>query len=239
MLNGATYGVGVVGGLFSLNMPSGSSTDSIVVWDASTLQFKVRTQTSGGGSSPDTIYAKFPIQVDTTGVKDSLVFKLPPQSVPVNLHATDTLEAQFMKVRRQTITTLPDTVRFVTTGSPPSGTVEKYYRWSQLGSTVNLQIWVYYPTNGTSVTSFWVDLPSDCPAPAIPTGWTSATTVLYEGTGGMYINRTRTIAELPSSAAACVMRMNDAGTKPEVGAKGSSISFRAGYINIVYETTDY
>lgn len=239
VLNGATYGVGVVGGLFSLNMPSGSSTDSIVVWDASTLQFKVRTQTSGGSPTPDTVYAKFPIQVDQTGVNDTLNFKLPPQSVPVNLHATDTLEAQFMKVNRKLISVLSDTVRWTTSGTAPSGTPEIYYRWSQLGSTVNLQIWAYYPTNGTSVTGAAITLPSDVPVPNYPAGWLAGDLIIAQGTGGIYVNRTRTLSELSTSSAECVLKRDNGNTRWELQNKSGTVSARYTMWNIVYETSDY
>lgn len=239
VLNGATYGVGIVGGLFSLNMPSGSSTDSIVVWDASTLQFKVRTQTSGGSPTPDTVYAKFPIQVDTSGVKDSIVFKLPPESVPVNLHPTDTLEAQFMKVRRQLLTTLSDTVRWNTTGATPSGTPEVYYRWSQAGALVNLQVWAYYPTNGTSVTGAAITLPPDVPVPNYPAGWLAGDLIIAQGTGGIYVNRTRTFSELSTSSAECVLKRDNGNTRWELQNKSGNVSARYAMWNIVYETSDY
>lgn len=239
VLNGATYGVGVVGGLFSLNMPSGSSTDSIVVWDASTLQFKVRTQTSGGSPTPDTVYAKFPIQVDTSGVKDSIGFKLPPESVPVNLHPTDTLEAQFMKVRRKLLTTLADTVRWTTTGTAPSGTPGIYYCWSQVGALVNLQIWAYYPTNGTSVTGAAITLPSDVPVPNYPAGWLAGDLIIAQGTGGIYVNRTRTFSELNTSSAECVLKRDNGNTRWELQNKTGNVSARYSMWNIVFETSDY
>lgn len=51
----------------------------------------------GGGGTADTVFTKFPIVVDTAGVKDTLKLKYPPNSVAVNL-TNDTADVQFLTI---------------------------------------------------------------------------------------------------------------------------------------------
>lgn len=189
----------------------------------------------------------FVINTDTVRVKpekfplfkdDSLRIKYPPNAVAVNLTG-DTSEVQFVKVKRKLIGVLSDTVRWTGSGALPSGSAEIYYRWSQFGSNVNLQIWAYYPTSGVGVSGASINLPSDCPAPNYPTGWNIAGGIIAEGSGGLYVNRSRDMIELPASGASCTLKRKADDSGWELVNKMGSGSYRVSHWNINYETTDY
>src|SRR5690606_28656606 len=82
----------------------------------------------GGGGTADTVFTKFPIQVDQSGVKDTLKIKYPANSVAVNL-TNDTADVQFLTIKRVSNQVSTDTVRWVATTTVPSGTPEIYYSW--------------------------------------------------------------------------------------------------------------
>lgn len=179
---------------------------------------------SGGSVTPDTIITKPPIYVDTTGVKDTLEIKLLPETFLVNDSPTDTTlrNATYKKIGW---TTLADTVRF-TAGTLPSGTPEIIYRYKIMDEEVHLWIKAYYPTNGVTVSVASINLPSVLPLPDVPTGYTAAQSILYKGVGGMYVNRTRTDTDLPTSNAECLMRVNAAADGYELTIKMGTGSYR-------------
>ena len=91
---------------------------------------------------------------------------------------------------------------------------------------VHLWIKAYYPTNGVTVSVASINLPSVLPLPDVPTGYTAANSILYKGTGGMYVNRTRADTDLPTSNAECLMRVNSAGDGYELTIKMGTGSYR-------------
>lgn len=175
------------------------------------------------------------MRVDTTGANDSLKLKYPPNSVAVNL-TNDTADVQFLTIKRVSNQVSSDTVRFVATTTIPSGTPEIYYSWSQIGKQVTLKIWAYYPTAGTAVTSAAINLPPDCPEPLVPGGWTTtAEMIVSVGSGGLFVNRERTINELPNANASSVLRRNTANTGWELINKMGTGSYRYSFWSMIYE----
>lgn len=69
----------------------------------------------------------------------------------------------------------------------PTGTVNKSYNWHQIGSLVTVNISVEYAT-WLVQTGEWVrfNLPSDMPAPTVPTGLGGSNRVIYTGVGSAY-----------------------------------------------------
>ena len=64
----------------------------------------------------------------------------------------------------------------------PTTIVANTYKWSQVGSSVNVRVNLSYTTAG-SFTTVVIPLPADMPTPLSPTGFTAASDILYYGTG--------------------------------------------------------
>ena len=72
-----------------------------------------------------------------------------------------------------------DTITWTGTAAP-SGTRNNFYRWSQIGKMVHLEIRLNYFTTGTSITQAKTNLPSMMPLPSVPSGWdVSGNSILY------------------------------------------------------------
>ena len=72
------------------------------------------------------------------------------------------------------------TITWTFTGSAPSGTTTLYYRWSQIGKTVNYNFYFYYATASVLATAVTFDLPTDMPIPQSPTGNIGTGSFLYK-----------------------------------------------------------
>lgn len=70
---------------------------------------------------------------------------------------------------------------FWTATTAPSGTVNNYYRWSQSGKVVNLELRLNYTVAGVNITQIRTSLPAEMPLPSVPTNWSSPTVgdILY------------------------------------------------------------
>jgi len=74
---------------------------------------------------------------------------------------------------------------FWTATTAPSGTANNYYRWSQIGKVVTLEIRLNYASTGSNITQIRTSLPAELPLPSIPTNWSSPITgdILYYKVG--------------------------------------------------------
>lgn len=66
------------------------------------------------------------------------------------------------------------------TGTAPSGTIVKKYRWSRVGDLTTFEYWFSATSQGNSITKLVFDLPSNVPHPI---EWAASNTIQYAGTG--------------------------------------------------------
>ena len=117
------------------------------------------------------------------------------------------------------------------TGTAPTSLTSANYAWQQIGKTVNMQFNALYANAGASNTGYFFTLPSDMPAPLVPTGWTGASAYLYTGSASTH----NTSATINSNVAISYIRRNAANTAFEVGFIGTGVSARGFKINITYK----
>lgn len=117
------------------------------------------------------------------------------------------------------------------TGTAPTSLTSANYAWQQIGKTVTMQFNALYANAGVSNTGYFFTLPSDMPAPAVPTGWTGASGYLYTGTASTH----NTFSTINSNVAISYIRRNAANTAFEVGFIGTGVSARGFKINITYK----
>jgi hypothetical protein len=70
-----------------------------------------------------------------------------------------------------------------TASAAPSGSTDFTYYWDQKNKHVTLKIWLKYASAGTAATQVSIDLPSDCPAPYLPTGFGGSNEKISSGIG--------------------------------------------------------
>lgn len=117
------------------------------------------------------------------------------------------------------------------TGTAPTSLTSANYTWQQIGKTVTMQFNALYANAGVSNTGYFFTLPSDMPAPAVPTGWTGASGYLYTGTASTH----NTAATINSNVAISYIRRNAANTAFEVGFIGTGVSARGFKLSITYK----
>lgn len=116
--------------------------------------------------------------------------------------------------------------------SPPSGTTNHSYRWTQVGKMVTLHISLVYGTaSGVNQTTVQMSLPTDCPTPITPSGMTATNLdILYYGNGNIYtINNT-----IPTIAGFVVLRGTAAGGYEVVCTRAASAA-SARYVNVTIQ----
>jgi hypothetical protein len=102
----------------------------------------------------------------------------------------------------------------------PSGSQNFSYQWTQVGKQVNLVVTLLYATVGSASTQVTASLPSDCPTPALPSGFSGASAILYVCNGMAF---TSSIITMPTVTARCALRINSSNNGYElIGAIGSS-----------------
>jgi hypothetical protein len=111
-----------------------------------------------------------------------------------------------------------------------SGTTNHSYQWTQVGKLVSLRINIDFASSGISISQIACELPSDCPAPALPTGVSASGDVINYGIGTMGGQRTL-VAGIGTSA----LRIKS-GTVYEVVVTRTSSSFSKAYYSIQYFT---
>lgn len=70
-------------------------------------------------------------------------------------------------------------------GTAPTTLTNATYRWTRVGKMVNLRINIRYTNAGTSNTMVTLTLPSGCPTPQDPSGFSSANDYGYIGSGSL------------------------------------------------------
>ena len=106
--------------------------------------------------------------------------------------------------------------------SPPSGTTNHSYRWTQTGKLVTLNIILIYGTaSGVSQTTVIMSLPSGVPNPVVPSGM-SATNgdMLFFGTGNFYTG----INTVPTTSGYVAIRGNAGGNYEVVVTRAASVA---------------
>jgi len=145
-----------------------------------------------------------------------------------NTNATATpTEQPFESIAQQTYTgTIVQTA-----SSAASGTTNHSYQWTQVGKLVSLRINIDFANVGTSVSVISCELPSDCPAPALPTGVSASGDVLVYGIGTMGAQKS-----LVGGMGICALRIKS-GTVYELVVTRTGASFNKAYYSIQYFTT--
>ncbi len=116
-------------------------------------------------------------------------------------------------------------------GVAPTTLTSANYSWSQIGKTVTVQFNAIYTTSGTSVTGLFFTLPSDMPAPLVPTGWTGASAYLYTGAAATYTTATG----INGNVATSYIRRNAANTAFELGYVGTGVTARGFKFTLTYK----
>jgi hypothetical protein len=111
-----------------------------------------------------------------------------------------------------------------------SGATNHSYAFTQVGKLVSLRINIDFANVGSSVSLISCELPSDCPAPELPTGVSASGDVLVYGIGTMTQNRA-----LVAAMGICALRIKS-GTVYEVVVTRAPASFNKAYYSIQYFT---
>ena len=145
-----------------------------------------------------------------------------------NTNATANATAQtYIDAAEQTMS---NTITWAT-GTAPTTLTSANYTWQQIGKTVNMQFNALYVNAGASNTSFYFNLPSDMPAPVVPTGWSGASGYLYTGAASTH----GTSTTINSNVGISYIRRNAANTAYEVGFIGTGVSARGFKLSITYK----
>lgn len=90
--------------------------------------------------------------------------------------ATELAEVDFNSPA--SVITLTASIAF-TAGAAPTTVIGNTYSWRRVGDFCDFVMNLSYTNDGTTLTQILIDLPSDMPAPAIPTGFTGADAYIY------------------------------------------------------------
>jgi len=115
----------------------------------------------------------------------------------------------------------------------PSGATTHTYRWIRVGNLVTLNISLSYAVAGSALTMVTMAIPSDCPNPLQPSGYTGASEVLYCGVGRM--GATKSNATIITNS--CYLRNNAANNGFEVQLTQGSGSNIFAMITVQYFTS--
>jgi hypothetical protein len=115
----------------------------------------------------------------------------------------------------------------------PSGATNNTYRWSQIGKLVTVRINLLYATaSGSTLSQLVASLPSDCPAPEIPTGFSGASTTICPAFGYLFTSVTAS----PTTLAATIgfLRSNSGNNGYEIVLIRAGGSVAAALITLTY-----
>lgn len=122
-----------------------------------------------------------------------------------------------------------------TATTAPSGTLTQNYQWTQIGKFVVLRINVKYSVAGGTVTAVTMTLPSDCPTPVLPTGFSGANTVISYQPGHLNIALN---ASQATPATRSVLQVNSGNNGYQIViTQASGTSILAAFSTIAYMTT--
>lgn len=114
-------------------------------------------------------------------------------------------------------------------GGAPSGSTTHRYRWSQVHNTVTVAIQLSYSVAGATNTQVLMDIPTDCPAPTKPTGFTAGSDILYWGSGAI-----GTATTTPAGGTRAGLASNSGNTGFQLFALGNSASAKTAWVTVTY-----
>ena len=186
--------------------------NEVLTYDIPTLLWKPKSIISNLGYTPsDKLMSAYSIRVNNTAV---------------TANAQEVIYKSFgQQVYNGTITWTGTTA--------PSGTTNFSYNWNQINNLVTLKVTLNYATVGSALTSVLMSLPSDCPNPLKPLGYTAANNNLYTGTGIISVS----VSAIPATAARVVLKSNAANNGFEISANATSAGYSNSDITIQYFTS--
>jgi hypothetical protein len=95
--------------------------------------------------------------------------------------------------------------------------------------TVNFN--AIYTTTGTAIPGLFFNLPSDMPAPLVPTGWSGASAYLYTGSAATF----GTSTTINNNLATSFIRRNAANSAYELGYTGTAVTARGFKFTLTYK----
>jgi hypothetical protein len=116
-------------------------------------------------------------------------------------------------------------------GTAPTTLTSANYSWSQIGKTVTVQFNALYVNAGAGITGLSFTLPSDMPAPLVPTGWSAASNYLYTGAAATY----STATTVNGNVATSYIRRNAANSAYELGYAGTGVTARGFKFTLIYK----
>lgn len=116
--------------------------------------------------------------------------------------------------------TYTGTITF-TAGTQPSGATNHRYFWTRVGNCVQWTMILNWATGGTTVTVCSFALPTDMPAPVIPTGLSGASAHHYGATVRVAVSNTAAVTQ-----GACTLRRNAGDTGEQITGSFGSGSWR-------------
>jgi hypothetical protein len=119
------------------------------------------------------------------------------------------------------------------TGGIPTGTPNHTYAFTQIGKMVTLVIRINYSgAPATNNTQVLLSIPTDAPAPFIPTGLSNNNEFVYPGVGYLF-----TATTTPSAIARAGIKRNSTNTASEIVIiSGAAALYRAAWAQITYWT---
>lgn len=117
-------------------------------------------------------------------------------------------------------------------GTPPSNLAGASYRATKIGTMVTLRINVKYTTAGTTNTTATLPFPTGLPNPESINGFTAASNILVNGTGGLASGVGGTIANTSKVS----ISLNSGLTGWQINITGASISAQVIRVTITYWT---
>jgi hypothetical protein len=118
--------------------------------------------------------------------------------------------------------------------TPPSGSTNHSYRWSQVGKLVTLRLTLIYANAGVALTSVICALPSDLPTPEIPSGSTANGSALYNGSGTLATAVVGDGMSTSVNGGISELKINSGGTGYEIKIHRGSAGYRTARATIQY-----
>jgi hypothetical protein len=179
-------------------------------------------------------------KVDTTGMLSNYLRKIDTSALQRKSLASYTFMANnTTATANATAQTFKDSGLKVYNGTitftpvAPSGATNNTYRWSQIGKLVTVRINLLYATaSGSTLSQLVASLPSDCPAPEIPTGFSGASTTICPAFGYLFTSVTAS----PTTLAATIgfLRSNSGNNGYEIVLIRAGGSVAAALITLTY-----
>jgi len=247
--SGTDFGISSASATHTFNLPTASATNrgALSTSDWSTFNGKIGAGDTAAMLTPylrkvDTtaMLAPYLRKVDTTAMLLPYLRKVDTSAFQRKSLASYTFMANnTTATANATAQTFKDSGLKVYNGSitftpvAPSGATNNTYRWSQIGKLVTVRINLLYATaSGATLTTLVASLPSDCPAPEIPTGFSGASTTICPAFGYLFTSSTSS----PTTLAATIgfLRSNSGNNGYEIVLIRAAGSVAAAYITLTY-----